>query len=201
MINRHSKNILRWMLVTLLASVPVAVAANSNKVIYSETFKKGATRITEQTLDVALTPTMPGRSSKSLTQTASPLHLHFVPDIPTGDTKVVDGLSGSRCASQNLRQHPSTSPDVSQDTQQLWWLDAKPYAKTLLQAQRVFKVEQFYCVLAGKDVKRLATVTAVLHLNQIRRDVTPLSTMHFTWKHAIELLDLEYPLGCNKVLA
>jgi hypothetical protein len=45
------------MLVTLLASVPVAVAADSNKVIYSETFKKGATRITEQTLDVALTPT------------------------------------------------------------------------------------------------------------------------------------------------
>ena len=167
MINRHSKNILRWMLVTLLASVPVAVAADSNKVIYSETFKKGATRITEQTLDVALTPDHARQEFKVLDSNGKPRYtLRFVPDIPTGDTKVVGWFV--RLADAHHKIYDSilpTSPDVSQDTQQLWWLDAKPYAKTLLQAQRVFKVEQFYCVIQVKDVKRL--VPAQSYLNQM----------------------------------
>ena len=167
MINRHSKNILRWMLVTLLASVPVAVAADSNKVIYSETFKKGATRITEQTLDVALTPDHARQEFKVLDSNGKPRYtLRFVPDIPTGDTKVVGWFV--RLADAHHKIYDSilpTSPDVSQDTQQLWWLDAKPYAKTLLQAQRIFKVEQFYCVIQVKDVKRL--VPAQSYLNQM----------------------------------
>ena len=167
MINRHSKNILRWMLVTLLASVPVAVAADSNKVIYSETFKKGATRVTEQTLDVALTPDHARQEFKVLDSNGKPRYtLRFVPDIPTGDTKVVGWFV--RLADAHHKIYDSilpTSPDVSQDTQQLWWLDAKPYAKTLLQAQRVFKVEQFYCVIQVKDVKRL--VPAQSYLNQM----------------------------------
>jgi len=167
MINRHSKNILRWMLVTLLASVPVAVAADSNKVIYSETFKKGATRITEQTLDVALTPDHARQEFKVLDSNGKPRYtLRFVPDIPTGDTKVVGWFV--RLADAHHKIYDSilpTSPDVSQDAQQLWWLDAKPYAKTLLQAQRVFKVEQFYCVIQVKDVKRL--VPSQAYLNQM----------------------------------
>ena len=167
MINRHSKNILRWMLVTLLASMPVAVAADSNKVIYSETFKKGATRITEQTLDVALTPDHARQEFKVLDSNGKPRYtLRFVPDIPTGDTKVVGWFV--RLADAHHKIYDSilpTSPDVSQDTQQLWWLDAKPYAKTLLQAQRIFKVEQFYCVIQVKDVKRL--VPAQSYLNQM----------------------------------
>ena len=167
MINRHSKNILGWLLVTLLASVPVAVAADSNKVIYSETFKKGATRITEQTLDVALTPDHARQEFKVLDSNGKPRYtLRFVPDIPTGDTKVVGWFV--RLADAHHKIYDSilpTSPDVSQDTQQLWWLDAKPYAKTLLQAQRIFKVEQFYCVIQVKDVKRL--VPAQSYLNQM----------------------------------
>jgi hypothetical protein len=167
MINRHSENILGWLLVTLLASVPVAVAADSNKVIYSETFKKGATRITEQTLDVALTPDHARQEFKVLDSNGKPRYtLRFVPDIPTGDTKVVGWFV--RLADAHHKIYDSilpTSPDVSQDTQQLWWLDAKPYAKTLLQAQRVFKVEQFYCVIQVKDVKRL--VPAQSYLNQM----------------------------------
>ena len=167
MINRHSENILGWLLVTLLASVPVAIAADSNKVIYSETFKKGATRITEQTLDVALTPDHARQEFKVLDSNGKPRYtLRFVPDIPTGDTKVVGWFV--RLADAHHKIYDSilpTSPDVSQDTQQLWWLDAKPYAKTLLQAQRVFKVEQFYCVIQVKDVKRL--VPAQAYLNQM----------------------------------
>ena len=165
--NCHIKNASRWIPVALLATATVCVAADSSKVIYSETFKKGATRITEQTLDVALTPEHARQEFKVLDSNGKPRYiLRFVPDIPTGDTKVVGWFV--RLTDAHHKIYDSilpTSPDVSQDAQQLWWLDAKPYAKTLLQAQRVFKVEQFYCVIQVKDVKRL--VPSQAYLNQM----------------------------------
>jgi len=169
MINRHSKNILRWILVALLASATVCVAADSDKVIYSDSFKKGATRITEQTLEVALTPEHARQEFKVLDSSGKPRYmLRFVPDIPTGDTKIVGWFV--RLTDGHHKIYDSIlpqSPDLSQDTQQLWWLDAKPYAKTLLQARRVIKVEQFYCVIQVKDVKRLVPSQHYLNLMNV----------------------------------
>ena len=169
MINRHSKNILRWILGALLASAAVCVAADSDKVIYSDSFKKGATRITEQTLEVALTPEHPGQEFKVLDSSGKPRYnLRFVPDMPSGDTKIVGWFV--RLIDGHHKIYDSIlpqSPDLSQDTQQLWWLDAKPYAKTLLQARRVIKVEQFYCVIQVKDVKRLVPAQHYLNLMNV----------------------------------
>ena len=157
----------RWIIAVLLTTASVATAADSDKVIYSETFKKGATRITEQTLEVALTPEHARQEFKVLDSNGKPRYtLRFVPDIPTGDTKVLGWFVRLTDAHHKIYDSILTkSPDLSQDTQQLWWLDAKPYAKTLLQAQRVFKVEQFYCVIQVKDVKRL--VSGQHYLNQM----------------------------------
>ena len=169
MINRHSKNISRWILVALLAGATVCVAADSDKVIYSDSFKKGATRITEQTLEVALTPEHPGQEFKVLDSSGKPRYtLRFVPDMPSGDTKIVGWFV--RLTDGHHKIYDSIlpqSPDLSQDTQQLWWLDAKPYAKTLLQARRVIKVEQFYCVIQVKDVKRLVPAQHYLNLMNV----------------------------------
>jgi hypothetical protein len=169
MINRHIKNVSRWMVVAFLASATVCVAADSDKAIYSESFKKGATRITEQTLDVALTPEHARQEFKVLDSSGKPRYtLRLVPDIPTGDTKIVGWFV--RLADAHHKIYDSilpTSPDLSQDTQQLWWLDAKPYAKTLLQARRVIKVEQFYCVIQVKDVKRLVPAQSYLNLMNV----------------------------------
>jgi hypothetical protein len=169
MINRHSKNILRWILVALLTSATVCVAADSDKVIYSDSFKKGATRITEQTLEVALTPENARQEFKVLDSSGKPRYtLRFVPDMPSGDTKIVGWFV--RLTDAHHKIYDSillTSPDLSLDTQQLWWLDAKPYAKTSLQAQRVFKVEQFYCLIQVKDVKRLVPAQSYLNLMNV----------------------------------
>jgi hypothetical protein len=169
MINRHIKNLLRWLLAAFLAIAAAPVAADSEKVIYSESFKKGATRITEQTLEVALTPEHPKQEFKVLDSNGKQRYtLRFVPDIPTGDTRILGWFV--RLADAHHKIYDSIlpkSPDISQDTQQLWWLDAKPYAKTLLQAQRVFKVEQFYCVIRVKDVKRLLPAQSYLNLMNV----------------------------------
>ena len=157
----------RWMLVVLLTAVSVSVADDAGKIVYSESFKKGATRITEQTLDVTLTPENAKQEFKVLDSFGKPRYtLRFVPDIPNGDTKIVGWFvrltDGHHKIYDNILP---TSPDLTRDAQQLWWLDAKPYAKTLLQAQRVFKVEQFYCVVQVKSVKRL--VPAQAYVNQM----------------------------------
>src|SRR5256885_7714274 len=113
--NRNLKNLSRWMLAAFLASSSLAVAADSNKVIYSETFKKGATHITEQTLDVVLTPEHASQEFKVLDSNGKPRYtLRFVPDIPTGDTKIVGWFV--RLADAHHKIYDSilpTSPDLS----------------------------------------------------------------------------------------
>lgn len=147
----------RWILALLLTTASFGVAEDAGKTIYSEAFKKGATKVTEQTLEVTLTPENAKQEFKVLDSFGKPRYtLRFVPDVPTGDTKIVGWFV--RLADAHHRIYDNilpTSPDLSRDTQQVWWLDAKPYAKTPLQVQRVFKVEQFYCVIQVKDVKRL----------------------------------------------
>ena len=148
----------RWMLVVFLVSVAfLCVADDAGKRVYSESFKKGATRVTEQTLDVTLTPDRAKQDFKILDSLGKPRYtLRFVPDIPAGDTKILGWFV--RLADAHHKIYDSVLPvsqDLARDPQQLWWLDARQYSKTLLQTQRVFKVEQFYCVLQVKDVKRL----------------------------------------------
>jgi hypothetical protein len=156
--------VFRWILVFLLSTAPTGVADDAGKTVYSESFKKGATRITEQTLDVTLTPEHPKQDFKILDATGKPRYtLHFVPDIPTGDTRILGWFVRLTDGHHGIYDSVlPVSPDISRDTQQLWWLDAKPYSKTLLQAQRIFKIEQFYCVIQVKDVKRLIPAEAYL---------------------------------------
>ena len=149
----------RWTLVVFLMSVAVtSVADDAGKRVYSESFKKGATRVTEQTLEVTLTPDHARQDFKILDSLGKPRYtLRFVPDIPPGDTKILGWFV--RLADAHHKIYDSVlpaSPDLARDPQQFWWLDARQYSKTLLQAQRVFKVEQFYCVIQVKDANRLA---------------------------------------------
>jgi len=79
--------VFRWILVFLLTTASIGVADDAGKTVYSESFKKGATRITEQTLEVTLTPEHPKQDFKILDSFGKPRYtLRFVPDVPTGDT-------------------------------------------------------------------------------------------------------------------
>ncbi len=147
----------RWILVVLLASAVVGVADDSGKPVYSDSFKKGATRITEQTLDVTLTPQHARQDFKILDSSGKPRYtLRFVPDMPSGDSKVLGWFV--RLADAHHQIYDNVLPvslDLSRDTRQAWWLDGRQFSKIPLQVQRVFKVEQFYCVVQVREVKRL----------------------------------------------
>ena len=146
---------IRWILIAMLASA--ALADDSGKVVYSEAFKKGATRVTEQTLDVTLTPAQAKQDFKVLDAAGKQRYiLRFVPDTAPGDTRVLGWFV--RLADIHHSIYDSvlpTSPDLARDQTQAWWFDARQFSKMPLQAKRIFKVEQFYCVVQVKDVKRL----------------------------------------------
>ena len=158
---------IRWTLAVLLITASVGVADDAGKIVYSESFKKGATKVTEETVDVILTPENAKPEYKVLDSFGKPRYsLRFVPDTPNGDTKIVGWFVRLADAHHKIYDNIlPTSPDLTRDSQQLWWLDAKPYAKTTLQVQRVFKVEQFYCVVWVKNVKRLIPTSA--YVNQM----------------------------------
>jgi hypothetical protein len=79
------------MLFSFLVSVAVtSLADEAGKRVYSESFKKGATRVTEQTMDVKLTADHARQDFKILDSLGKPRYtLRFLPDIPAGDTKIL----------------------------------------------------------------------------------------------------------------
>ena len=159
----------RRMLFLFLVSVAVAsLADEAGKRVYSESFKKGATRVTEQTMDVKLTADHAWQDFKILDSLGKPRYtLRFLPDIPAGDTKILGWFV--RLADAHHKIYDSVLPvsqDLARDPQQIWWLDARQYSKTPLLAQRVFKVEQFYCVIQVTDAKRLAP--GQVYMNQMQ---------------------------------
>jgi hypothetical protein len=143
---------------TLLACLSAyGFADDAAKQVYSESFKKGATKITEVTFDVTLTPDHAKQDFKVLDSTGSPRYtLRFLPETSQGDTKITGWFVRLLDAHHKIYDSVlPTSPDITLDERQIWWLDGRPYAKTPLQTTRVFKVEQFYCVVKVKDLKRL----------------------------------------------
>src|SRR5262249_34278504 len=82
--------------------------------------------------------------------------LRFLPEISQGDTKITGWFVRLLDAHHKIYESVlPTSPDITLDERQIWWLDGRLYAKTPLQTMRVFKVEQFYCVIKVNDLKRL----------------------------------------------
>ena len=155
----------RWLRVALFFAMAVPVLADdAAQKIYSDSFKKGATQVKEQSLDVNLVSEQAAPEFKILDSNGKPRYiLRFAPDMPRGDTKVVGWFV--RLADLHHKIYDSvlpTSPDSMRDTTQVWWLDGRPYAKLPLKAARVFKVESFYCVVQVKDAKRLSAEKAYL---------------------------------------
>ena len=145
-----------WLLVFAIAFSP-AFADEAEHKAYSESFRKGATRVTEQSFDVTLTPDTPRPEYKVADSKGTARYLlRFVPDVSRGDTKVIGWFV--RLADLHHKIYDNvlpTSQDMSKDTTQLWWLDGRQYSKIPLQTTRIFRVEQFYCTVRVKNVARL----------------------------------------------
>jgi len=158
---------MRWVTIILWLSAALPAFSEAGQRLYSDSFKKGPTQITEQSLDVTLTPEHSKQEFPVLDAVGKRRYiLRFAPDIPPGDTKILGWFV--RLADLRHKLYPSVLPssqDLVRDTTLAWWLDGRRFSKVPLLAQRVIRVEQFYCVIQVKSVKSL--VPGQPYLNQM----------------------------------
>jgi len=144
-------------LLVLVATVFPVFADETEQKVYSESFRKGSTQVTEQSFDVTLTLEQPRAEYKVVDSNGSARYmLRFIPEVSRGDTKVIGWFV--RLADLHHKIYDNVLPvaqDLSRDTTQLWWLDGRQYSKVPLETTRIFKVERFYCTVQVKHVARL----------------------------------------------
>ena len=122
--------------------------------VYVESFHKGATRITEQRLEVDLDPKNPTCEIHVKDQSGRDRYsFGCVPQrVGSGDDRITAWQV--RLADEQHKIYPNvllSTPDPTQEHTQIGWLDPGKFAKIALTTERVVKVDNFYCVFQVTD--------------------------------------------------
>jgi hypothetical protein len=121
---------------------------------YIESFRKGATHVTEQTLQVDLDPKNPTCEIKVKDQNGRDRYqFRCLPQHPgTGDNRIVAWQISLADREHKIYGNVlMPTPDPTQDRTQIGWLDPGKFAKVPLTMERVVKVDRFYCVFQVTD--------------------------------------------------
>ena len=146
------KSIAPRLLVWAAMVAPLA-AQNPAQVIFAESFRRGATRVTEESFEVKLDP----RNShyreliKDL-RGNDRYEFTIVPKGPEGDNKITSWHVRLRDLHHTIydnilraAQEPSSDPNNN-----LWWLNPDGFAPVPVYAQRIIQVDSFYVVIQVK---------------------------------------------------
>ncbi len=140
------------IIVALMAVPTIAQAPPS--FVYVESFRKGPTRVTEQTLEVDLDPRNPTCSIRVKDQSGRDRYSFVCSPqrVGQGDDRILSWQVRLVDLHHKLYNNVLlTSPDVTEDKMQVGWLDPGKFAKIPLTAERVVKIDNFYCVIQVKD--------------------------------------------------
>jgi hypothetical protein len=122
--------------------------------VYVQSFRKGSTRIMEQTLEVDLDLKNPTCEIRVKDQNGRERYVFgCVPQrAGPGDDRIVSWQV--RMADKQHKIYPNVlmaSPDPAQDRTQIGWLDPGKFAKIGLGTERVVRIDNFYCVFRAAD--------------------------------------------------
>jgi hypothetical protein len=117
--------------------------------VYGESFRKGSTRVREQTLEVDLDPRNPTCEIRIKDQNGRDRYVFWCTPQRAGSGD--EGITAwqVKLADKQHKIHGNVlmaSPDPTQDRTQVGWLDPGKFAKIALTTERVVKVDNFYCV-------------------------------------------------------
>lgn len=129
--------------------------AQSAPTVYSESFRKGTTRVTEESFEVKLSVANPTYRERIKDSNGNDRYeLTIAPQIPEGDNKITSWLVKLKDLHHTIypnlllaAQQPSTDPKNN-----LWWLKPDQFAPVPIRARRVMKVEEFYVAIQVKDL-------------------------------------------------
>jgi hypothetical protein len=141
-----------WAVVALMLGEMFAQTTAS--FVYAESFRKGPTRVTEQSLQVDLDPENPTCEIRVKDQTGRNRYTFVCAPqrVGEGDSRIIGWQVRLVDLHHKLYSNVLMStPDVMQDKTQIGWLDPGKFAKIPLTTERVVKVDGFYCVMQVKD--------------------------------------------------
>jgi len=142
------------MISLFLLTATLSVAEAKPSFVYLESFRKGSTRITEQTLEVDLDPKNSTCEIHVKDQNGRDRYqFRCVPQHPgPGDDRIVAWQV--QLADKEHKIYGNVlmpTADPTQDATQIGWLDPGKFAKIPLTTERVVKVDRFYCVFQVRD--------------------------------------------------
>jgi hypothetical protein len=146
----------RILIATALASwllgTPLA-AQNPTQSIFSESFRRGTTQVTEQAFEVKLDPQNAHYRERIKDLRGNDRYeFAIVAQGPEGDTKITSWQAGLKDLHHTIydnilraTQEPSSDPKNN-----LCWLNPDRFAPVPVRTQRIIKVDSFYVVLQVK---------------------------------------------------
>ena len=142
-------------IITVLLLTACACWAQTPAAIYAESFRKGATRITETSFDAKLTPdNATYRELIRDTRGGDRYELTITPQGPEGDNKITSWRVKLRDLHHSIYsnillqdQRPSTEAKNN-----LWWLNPNPFGPVPIRAKRIIKVDSFWVVLEVREL-------------------------------------------------
>jgi len=130
-------------------------AQTASAAIYAESFRKGATRITEESFEVKLNPQ--NATYRELIKDSAGndrYELTITPQGPEGDNKITSWRVKLRDLRHSIysnillaEQQPSTEARNN-----LWWLNPNPFGPVPIRTKRIMKVDGFYAAFQVKEL-------------------------------------------------
>jgi hypothetical protein len=136
------------VLVTLLT---VAMhAQTAQRTVYAESFRKGATQITEESVEAKLDPqNRTYRERIKDSRGADRYILTVIPQGPEGDNKITSWHVKLADLHHSIYSNILlASQEPSADARNnLWWLNPDQFAPAPIRARRIMKVDNFYVII------------------------------------------------------
>jgi hypothetical protein len=123
--------------------------------IYAESFRKGATQITEDSFEAKLSPgNATYRERIKDSRGNDRYELTITPQGPEGDNQITSWRVKLKDLHHDIysnillaQQEPSTDPKNN-----LWWLNPNRFGGVPIRARRIMKVDGFYVLIQVNDV-------------------------------------------------
>jgi len=133
----------------------LAASAQTPPTVYAESFRKGATQITEESFEAKLTPQEPNYRERIKDSHGNDRYeLTITPEGPEGDARITSWRVKLRDLHHTIynnillsSQEPSADPRNN-----LWWLTPNPFAPVPVKARRIIKVDSFYVTIEARNL-------------------------------------------------
>jgi hypothetical protein len=168
----------RFVIPALLVTATTLPTLAQLSFVYVESFRKGSSRVMEQTIQVDLDPKNPTCAIRARDQNGRARYmLRCEPErVGPEDDRIIAWQV--KLADLNHKIYGNVlmpTPDPTEDRTQIGWLDPGKFAKIALKTERVVKVDHFYVVFRVTDSHFVAPGQP--YLDQMTVDIHFTNTM------------------------